>query len=197
MPLFSKKSAKEKRKEIGRKVASELKERKRIKGLARGFEKLERERKENARLKKIIREQRTASKLSRGISGGLRSFARVRQNQLRFARDVNRGALGRDRKTRILTRAGRPGGSYDPRYAPYGGVYGYRKTLNAQLRQQRLQQLRDAQLSPEQQALLARDQARRRAAFINPENRVIPDTDGKTYLPGINQEIDDAANLVP
>ena len=50
---------------------------------------------------------------------------------------------------------GRPKGSLDRRYAKYGGVYGFRKVQSAQLRQQRIQQARNAQLSPQERQIIS------------------------------------------
>jgi hypothetical protein len=91
---------------------------------------------------------------------------------------------------------GRPVGTYDDRYKAYGGVYGYRKVLNAQLRQQRLQAMQERVVSPAQQQLL--DQIRQRdfQRQQNHESKPIPSTTGKSFIGGYHQEIDDYANLI-
>lgn len=94
-------------------------------------------------------------------------------------------------------RAGRPRGSYDSRYAAYGGVYGYRKVLAQKLRERKMQRMQASQLTPEQQQLLANARAQATAQQQNPENKTIPDTTGKVPMKSYHQEIDDAANIVP
>jgi len=91
---------------------------------------------------------------------------------------------------------GRPSGSYDPRYAKFGGVYGFRKVQAAQLRQQRFQQLRDATITPQQQAYLAQIEARERANQQAPEAQTIPTTTGRFNLQNIHDEIDAAARII-
>jgi len=58
-------------------------------------------------------------------------------------------------------RRGRPTGSYDLRYAKYGGVYGWRKFQAQQRRLQTLQVQRQVQVSPQQEIALSRMQRAR------------------------------------
>lgn len=92
---------------------------------------------------------------------------------------------------------GRPRGTFDPRYAKYGGVYGYRKWLATQLKLQKIQAQREAVVTPRQQAII--NQVRNREQVLNtaPESRTIPSTSGRIPLRGIMEEIDYSANLVP
>lgn len=90
---------------------------------------------------------------------------------------------------------GRPVGTKDVRYAAYGGVYGYRKAMAQRRFLERQQALRNAAVNPQQQAILAQIEARRRAQAMNPEGRTIADTNGDVYLGDIMREIDDASNL--
>lgn len=92
---------------------------------------------------------------------------------------------------------GRPKGSYDTRYAKYGGVYGYRKILSAQLQQQRMQNFRANAVTPQQEQIIRQMEARQNARRIDPENQTIPDTRGIIRMRSLHQEADDAANLVP
>jgi hypothetical protein len=91
---------------------------------------------------------------------------------------------------------GRPKGTYDLRYAKFGGVYGYRRYLSSQLREQRMQMLRDRAISPQQQIILRQIEAREAASKMSPEARVIPSTAGEVYLDGLMDEINSAANIV-
>lgn len=91
---------------------------------------------------------------------------------------------------------GRPVGTYDKRYANYGGVYGYRKQLNAKLRIQKLQAMQRATINPQQQAVLDTMAARERARQLDPEQRIIPDTSGKVSLKKYHDEIWEYSNLV-
>ena len=120
------------------------------------------------------------------IAGGLFGFQRLVSRGL-SSPNAKRGYGGR----------GRPRGTYNSRYARYGGVYGYRKVLAQQLREQRLNAMRRSVVNPQQQTILDQIEARERARRSNPENRVIPDTDGRTPTRTFQQEIDDATNLVP
>lgn len=94
-------------------------------------------------------------------------------------------------------RRGRPVGSFDPRYARYGGVYGFRKAEAHRRAIEKLEALRRAAINPQQQAVLDQIEARERARRENIENRTFPDTRGEVRLRSIHQEIDDAANVIP
>lgn len=133
-----------------------------------------------ARERRELAERRFKQSRTGRLGSFFGTVATQRRQQLSFARGIR----------------GRRKGSFDPRYKQFGGVYGYRKMLNAQLRAQRLQQQRDATLSPQQQAILARSEDARLARYRNPENKAIPDTAGFIPMEHIFNEIDDAANLV-
>jgi hypothetical protein len=94
------------------------------------------------------------------------------------------------------SRRGRPVGTYDRRYAVYGGVYGYRKAMALERFKQRQEILNRLAVNPQQRQVLANFEARRRMAMINPENQQIPDTDGNTDAGSYFDEINRAANLV-
>lgn len=96
---------------------------------------------------------------------------------------------------RFTGRRGRPKGSYDQRYAQYGGVYGYRKMLNQKLREQRLEAMRRTAVTPQQEAVIRQIEARRMAEMQNPERKTIPSTYGQVSMRGLMDEIDSASNI--
>jgi hypothetical protein len=98
---------------------------------------------------------------------------------------------------RSAGRSGRPSGTYDRRYAAYGGVYGYRKMLAAKLRAERIQMMREATVNPRQRAILSQVEVRDAAVRMNPERRTFPDSSGKINMSSFMQEVDDAAGIVP
>lgn len=126
----------------------------------------------------------------------LGGFINQRKRQMIYARDSRRQIIGSGSKKAGGGR-GRPRGSFDSRYAQYGGVYGYRKALAIRNAQIRAQLLRDRAVTPQQQQILAQIEARNRMQQMSPENQTIPDTQGVVRTRSIHQEIDDAANLVP
>ena len=91
---------------------------------------------------------------------------------------------------------GRPRGTLDPRYAKYGGVYGYRKWLSTQLRIKRMEALRSNAITPEQQQILRNIEARKRAPGMSREAQIIPDTDGGVDMNQIFKDINDSANMI-
>jgi len=133
-------------------------------------------------------------RLQRRVGGFLGGFAQQRRTQLLVAKQIRRPLVSSGIKT---GKRGRPSGSYDPRYAKFGGVYGYRKVLNAQLRAQRLQNVRATAITPQQETILDQYQRNQVAMQTAPENQTIPDTTGKINLRSIHQEADDFANLFP
>ncbi len=92
---------------------------------------------------------------------------------------------------------GRPKGSYAPKYARFGGVYGYRKWLRNQLKIKRIQALKQNTLNPRQQQIFEQIKRRDEMARLSPENKTFPDTYGDVPLGGIMDEIKKATNLVP
>lgn len=93
-------------------------------------------------------------------------------------------------------RRGRPRGSLDQRYAQYGGVYGYRKYMAQQMRLQRIEAMKRATINPQQAEVIRRIEQRQQYEQQNPENKIIPDTYGNVPMRRIQQDIDDAVNLV-
>jgi len=185
-------------KKIGGEVSELVKEREQKEKLSRAYEKVESEQKKIREAKKTIYPHTFAGRIN--IAGGnvIKSFAKGRVEQLRTAKRIRAPIPLTERyKGRIKYGRGRPRGSFDPRYTQYGGVYGYRKVLSAQLQQQRFQAMQQATISPEQQAIINQMEAQKRAKQINPENQVLADTYGNVSLKNIHQEIDDAANIFP
>jgi hypothetical protein len=134
--------------------------------------------------------------VKKGIGVGsrfLRNVATQRRRQLITARDIQRPVIGSGLSAG--KGRGRPKGAYDARYAAYGGVYGFRKVMAAQLAQQRLQAMRQATISPQQQAILSQVEAQQRARQVNPENQTIPTTTGQVRLKNIHDEIEAASHL--
>lgn len=95
------------------------------------------------------------------------------------------------------TGRGRPRGTYDQRYAAYGGVYGWRKAMAQKRRMEFIQYRRNLAINPRQQEVLRQMEIRDNIQQRSPESRTIPDTYGKVPTKSIFQEIDDASNLFP
>lgn len=91
---------------------------------------------------------------------------------------------------------GRPRGTIDPRYAQYGGVYGYRKAMALERYKQKLALQRQYSISPQQEQVLRNIQLREQARMQNPESKTIPDTYGNVRLNDIMGEIDFSTNLI-
>lgn len=157
--------------------------------LSRGYNKL------NTQRENLIKTRQTNYQNS-GLGNTFgQSFARERKRNLIYGRDVLRPIIGSGLK-KVGGGRGRPKGSYDNRYAKYGGVYGYRKLLAIRNAQVRGQLNRDSQLSPDQQQALAAIQARQQANQTAPENQTIPDTKGRFNFRSVHQEVEDYANEV-
>ena len=91
-------------------------------------------------------------------------------------------------------KTGRPVGTYDNRYAKYGGVYGWRKYQAQQNQIARAEYLRSRAVTPLQQDILRQIEARQMARRTSPERQVIPSTQGDVAMQGIFNEIDSASN---
>jgi hypothetical protein len=149
-----------------------------------------------------LKNRSLARKGIRAIGSYRSEEARVRYRSSPFARyDSGLQTLRRiSRGSRVGIKVGgrgRPKGTFDSRYAAYGGVYGYRKVLAAQLRQQRFNQLQASTVSPQQQLILDQIRAREEAKRTNPENQAIPDTSGRVDTRSIHREADDYSRLFP
>lgn len=98
--------------------------------------------------------------------------------------------------SRRTGRRGRPKGTYDQRYANFGGVYGYRKFLAQQRWKERQQILQNSVTNPRQKAILRQIQQRDEMQRMSPESRTIPDTAGNIpTMRTIHDEINDYANI--
>jgi hypothetical protein len=93
-------------------------------------------------------------------------------------------------------KVGRPRGTYNKLYAPYGGVYMYRKLMAAKLRERRIELQRASTITPEQQMAMNQLAYRQQQSQLNMENKVIPDTSGYSNTGSFSDEINRAANLV-
>jgi hypothetical protein len=93
-------------------------------------------------------------------------------------------------------RKGRPPGTYDQRYAKFGGVYGFRKWQATQNQIARMEAMRATTVSPQQEQVLSQYAAQQRYQYQNPETKIIPDTAGVVDMRKIMQDIDDACALV-
>jgi len=92
---------------------------------------------------------------------------------------------------------GRPKGTLDPRYAQYGGVYGFRKAQAFERKKALLELKQRTNISPAQQRVIQQLQVRDQIQRENPERRTIPDTYGYSGQKSYHKEIDDYANLFP
>lgn len=96
-------------------------------------------------------------------------------------------------------RRGRPVGSVKyvhPRTGQPIGVYEYRKLLAQELRERRLQSIRQSSVTPRQEQVLRQMQIQQMQQRMNPERKVIPDTSGEIPMKHIMEEINISANLV-
>lgn len=93
-------------------------------------------------------------------------------------------------------RKGRPPGTYDQRYAKFGGVYGFRKWQATQNQIARMEAMRATTVSPQQEQVLSQYAAQQRYQYQNPETKVIPDTAGVIDMRKIMQEIEDATHIL-
>lgn len=132
-------------------------------------------------------------------TGLLKSVVSQRRRQLVYARDVRRPLISSGRRKVKGAGRGRPVGSVkyrDPATGQPIGVYEYRKILSARLRRERLEQERRTRITPQQEVVLMRDRSRRRAVVMNPERQPIPDTLGTVNIKDIEDEINDATNIL-
>jgi hypothetical protein len=100
-------------------------------------------------------------------------------------------------KAQGYTGRGRPRGSFDSRYAQYGGVYGYRKAMAQQRWKERREILERSVTNPRQRAIFQQIQQREEMRLRSPESRTIPDTAGQVPTKSIMDEINDATNIFP
>ena len=152
--------------------------------------------------KKYSKEKRYEESKTGQVSKKVGGFLRGIQSLQR--KGVTRSLYGGNTISKVSKRTnkgsysgrGRPRGTYDKRYAKYGGVYGYRKAMSLQRWKERQQILERSAVNPRQQEVLRRIQQRDAYARQSPERRVIPSTGGELPLKGIMDEINNACNLV-
>lgn len=99
-------------------------------------------------------------------------------------------------KQRIKFGRGRPKGSFDPRYAQFGGVYGYRKWLSQQRWKEKMEVMQDSLMNPRQRQILESIKRSEEERMKSPENRTFPDTNGYFSLDPIFDEIDKYSRLI-
>lgn len=155
----------------------------------------------------VLKEQKSIAKFNRDygrynfksskVGRTLRAFSQIRQQNRNAGGFPTAPVIRRTPQYVKSYSKGRPRGTYDLRYKPYGGVYGFRKFQAQQLRERRMQLERSMSLSPQQQEALKQYEERQNAMRINPENRVIPSTNGVVRMKSIFDEIDAAANIFP
>ncbi len=93
-------------------------------------------------------------------------------------------------------RRGRPRGSFDQRYARYGGVYGYREALRKQRRQQSMRFKESIALNPRQKIALANIKSRERFQEERRRAGTFPDTSGEMNIGDFTGNINRFANMV-
>jgi hypothetical protein len=137
-------------------------------------------------------------RLSRAFTGGIRKIKSPTKALYSNQQLMSLDSPQRKPQTISGSRGGgrgRPRGSYDRRYAEYGGVYGYRKALSARLALLKASAMRQSQVSPDEERVIQSIQQRRQAQLQSPESKTIPDTYGSVPLKGLMDEIDRATNL--
>ena len=189
---------------LKRRIPSSLKE-----NIARDYAREQREKENEAYIKQQER-QRAYDRTATGKVGGFlsKSFRTLSQKYgvtkrlykksmpLRPSYSTVNGVKSRTVQGVSSGRRGRPIGTYNPLYAKYGGVYGYRKAMALERFKQRQAILEQSATNPRQRVILAQIRQRDMARMQDPEGRVIPDTYGQVNLNGIFRDIDDATNLV-
>lgn len=146
--------------------------------------------KNKEKIRRLERQQRyektKAGKIGRGITKGIR-----------FVQNPTRTAYGSMQFVNLGK--GRPKGSLTTKYARFGGVKNYRKFVAQQNRmnkQSQINQIRSANLTPQEQSILQQLQRRQQYDSLEMERRTFPDTTGKFDFSGFTKEISDAAGAV-
>jgi len=165
----AKKISIQKRKEKERIKSEETQRKKNLKDILEELKSRKRREKEKRKSGKILKEVRYkksgAGKINRFMKSGF-NVGRVGIVKSLYSREQpispSTKVGGITKTGGIRTgRRGRPKGSYDLRYARYGGVYGWRKAQAQQRRLQTLQVQRQVQVSPQQEIALSRMQRTR------------------------------------
>jgi len=177
-------SLKKTRKEIGTRRRLEKKER-------RGqqiIKEIKRKRSVGGRIGSMFSKARQVGR--RGVTRSLYDREQPQQMPVKRIKGMTRtGGVATGRR-------GRPKGSYDLRYAKWGGVYGYRKAMAQNRRLERIQALRDASVTPRQQQTLRRIEMRNQMEQQRKERNPFHGTSGSVQLGEIMNEINRATNLV-
>lgn len=156
--------------------------------------KIERLKRQIEQIKKLNKYRKTgAGRISEGIS---KVFSNVRGKISKNLYRNSYGDTGYNEYEVVRRKRGRPKGSYDPRYAQFGGVYGYRRWLRTQLRIQKILARREAMLTPKERAILEQIRMQQLRRAENPESKVFPDTTGRVSFRGYMDEINRAANEI-
>lgn len=147
-------------------------------------------------------EQSRTGKVASRVSSFLRGIKRIgrigatRSLYERKTSPYNR-PMTQQTKAQGYTGRGRPRGSFDSRYAQYGGVYGYRKAMAQQRWKERREILERSVTNPRQRAIFQQIQQREEMRMRSPEAQTIPNTYGKVPMKNIFDEINDATNIFP
>lgn len=195
MGLFQKRTTKD----IGREVSINKAKNKPLAKEARAYKTLNESR-------STLDKNRRASFNNSGFGKFLAGASRVRQQQNTYGNAIKNEPsflspqfqgynAPKTVKGRVKFGRGRPKGTYDQRYAAYGGVYGYRKAMSHARAMARLEAMRRTAVTPQQEQIIRNIEARRMAEQSNPENQTIPDTKGEVRLRSIHQEIDDYSRI--
>lgn len=156
--------------------------------------------------KRKARFEKAYSSYPKTFTGRISRFANIaaipRRERARFLsglppKGVERVRYAKGTSSGIRRGRGRPRGSYDQRYAKFGGVYGYRRQLSLQIAQARAEAIRRASVTPQQRLLLQQQAMQEQQEQMNPENKTIADTRGTVRLRGFHREAEDAANIFP
>lgn len=138
-----------------------------------------------------------AGRISKRVSKGIAMTRRGGLTAWSYGASMKPSSTSVSPYSRKGVGGGRPRGSYNPLYAKYGGVYGYRKMLAAKLRIQKMEAMRKYAIPPEEQAILSKMRAMQQQKQVySREASIFPDTTGDVNLNGIFGEIDRATNLV-
>jgi len=156
----------------------------------------EQEYKENLRKIKLIEAKKKyyATRIGGFSKGAQRTLGFVKSPmasliKYSYGSQMSGGSGGRTSFARRGVGRGRPRGTFDTRYAAYGGVYGYRKAMAHKRAMEKLQAQHQANLTPEQVMAIRAVRARQ----ANPETKTFPDTTGYVDTSGYMNEIDNAA----
>lgn len=145
--------------------------------------------------RKRIYEQSRSGRVGSAMTSGLRTLGQ-KQGVTRFLYRKSISPAKTAGSPFRTGKVGRPVGTLKREYAPYGGVYEYRKAMAHKRALERMEYLRSRAITPDQQRYLKIYMERKQAMQQSPEAQIIPDTYGTVSLNGIFKETEDASNLV-